>query len=248
MSKEFPFMVADLHVHTIASGHAYSTVKEIAAAASMKGLKIIAITDHGPAMPGSTHRYHFGNMRVLPNRIDDVEIICGVELNILNETGEVDLPSRYLSLLDFAWAGLHFPCFDGDGSESYTRAVLNALENPYIDGIVHPGNPNFSLDEEIIVKKAKQQGKLLEINNSSFHVRLGSFEPCLRFAKMAAKYQQPVAVNSDAHYADDVGRHEKAVDVLLQAGIEPELVVNTSERMIKELIDARKYRIKHKLK
>ena len=34
---------ADLHVHTIASGHAFSTVKEVAEAAASRGLKIIEI-------------------------------------------------------------------------------------------------------------------------------------------------------------------------------------------------------------
>jgi len=45
-------LVADLHVHTISSGHAYSTVAEIIEAAAQKGLEAVALTDHGPAMPG----------------------------------------------------------------------------------------------------------------------------------------------------------------------------------------------------
>ena len=235
---------ADLHVHTLASGHAYSTIKEIAMSASLKKLKAVAITDHGPAMPGGAHRYHFGNLKILPDKIENVRIIRGVELNILNESGEVDLPPRYLSLLDFAWAGLHALCYDGTGSESYTKAVIQALQNPYVDGIVHPGNPDFALDAKAVVREAKKQGKLLEINNSSFHVRLGSLEPCLKFAKLAAEYELSVAVNSDAHYADDVGRHEQAAEVLLQADLDTRLVVNSSFSMVQELLLARKTRIK----
>ena len=49
----------DTHCHTIASGHAYSTIVENAKAASEKGLKMIAITDHGPAMPGTFHEAYF---------------------------------------------------------------------------------------------------------------------------------------------------------------------------------------------
>ena len=51
-------LVADLHLHTIASGHAYSTIEEYVARAKKIGLKAIAITDHGPAMPGGPHQYH----------------------------------------------------------------------------------------------------------------------------------------------------------------------------------------------
>ena len=59
-------IVADMHTHTISSGHAYSTVNELAAEASRKGLLAIAITDHGPALPGAPHIYHFGAMRFIP--------------------------------------------------------------------------------------------------------------------------------------------------------------------------------------
>ena len=234
---------ADLHVHTVASGHAYSTIDEIARVAAGKGLRAFAVTDHGPAMPGGPHRYHFGNLRILPRTIGGVEIIRGVELNILNEAGEVDLPPEYLSLLDLAWAGLHALSFDGSGTESYTRAVLNAIENPYIDGIVHPGNPDYPLDAEAVVSQAKKFNKLLEINNSSFHVRLGSLEPCRRFAALAAKHDLTVAVNSDSHYAADVGRCEKAAEVLSEAGIDPGMVVNSSIDRVQQLLARRRERL-----
>lgn len=234
---------ADLHVHTVASGHAYSTITEIAAVASRKGLKAFAVTDHGPAMPGGPHRYHFGNLRVLPREIGGVAIIRGVELNILNEAGEVDLPPEYLTFLDLAWAGIHSLCFDGSGSESYTRAVLKAIENPYVDGIVHPGNPDFPLNADAVVRQAKKYGKILEINNSSFHVRRGSLEPCRRFAALAAEHGVKVTVNSDSHFAEDVGRCEKAAEVLIEAGIPSELIANSSLASVQQLLERRRKRI-----
>lgn len=45
----------DLHTHTIVSGHAYNTMNEMIRAAADKNLKIIGITEHAPAMPGSTN-------------------------------------------------------------------------------------------------------------------------------------------------------------------------------------------------
>lgn len=47
-------ILLDLHTHTIASGHAYSTMQEMAARASEIGLKILGITEHGPSIPGGT--------------------------------------------------------------------------------------------------------------------------------------------------------------------------------------------------
>jgi putative hydrolase len=235
---------ADLHVHTVASGHAYSTIAEIAGEAARKGLKAFAVTDHGPAMPGGPHRYHFGNLRILPRTLQGVHIFRGVELNILNEEGEVDLPPEYLASLDLSWAGLHSLCFDGSGIESYTRAVLNALENPFIDGIVHPGNPDFPLDAEAVVRQAKKYDKLLEINNSSFHVRHGSLEPCSRFAALAAEHGLMVAVNSDSHFAADVGRCEMASEVLAEAGLSIDMVVNSTLARVNAMIVKRRERLK----
>ena len=54
-------LLLDMHNHTIASGHAYSTIQEIAAEANKKGLKYVGITDHGPKMPGGPHIFDIGN-------------------------------------------------------------------------------------------------------------------------------------------------------------------------------------------
>lgn len=36
----------DVHTHTIASGHAFSTMREIIDSAKAKGLKLVGIADH----------------------------------------------------------------------------------------------------------------------------------------------------------------------------------------------------------
>ena len=49
--------ILDTHTHTLASGHAYSTIDEMIQAAADKGLKLYALTEHAPAMPGSCGNY-----------------------------------------------------------------------------------------------------------------------------------------------------------------------------------------------
>ena len=46
-------IIADLHMHTLVSGHAFGTIREMAASASEKGLQLIGITEHGPGLPGT---------------------------------------------------------------------------------------------------------------------------------------------------------------------------------------------------
>ena len=65
----------DLHAHTVASAHAYSTVSDYFAVAKEKGIKLFAITDHGPDMADAPHRWHFLNMKVIPRIVDGVGIL-----------------------------------------------------------------------------------------------------------------------------------------------------------------------------
>ena len=51
----------DLHTHTLACGHAYNTLYEMARSASEKGVPLFGSSDHAPAMPGSCHKYYFTN-------------------------------------------------------------------------------------------------------------------------------------------------------------------------------------------
>ena len=62
--------VADTHAHTLASGHAYSTIREMAAAGAAKGLKALAITEHAPEMPGTCNFIYFQNMDVVPREMN----------------------------------------------------------------------------------------------------------------------------------------------------------------------------------
>jgi len=108
---------------------------------------------------------------------------------------------------------------------------------------VHPGNPDYPLDAEAVTRQAKKFNKLLEINNSSFHVRHGSLEPCRRFASLAAEHEVMVAVNSDSHFAADIGRCEKAAEVLAETGLATEMVVNSSMDKIHLMLEWRRERL-----
>ncbi|OWZ83804.1 phosphatase [Natranaerobius trueperi] len=231
---------ADLHTHTISSGHAYSTVKEMAEAASRKGLQMIGITDHGPAMPGGPHLYHFGNLKVLPEELYGVEILQGVEANIVDHDGNIDIPERYLHKLDWIAAGFHPICYPGGNLEENTKAMIKALENPFVDVVVHPGNPEFQVNGEKIVKVARDLGKLLELNNSSLTVsRQGSEENCELIASLVANHGGQVVIGSDAHYCEDVGNLSKALQMAIDSGLTEEHILNTSVSKIKTFLSKR---------
>ncbi|HHY59369.1 MAG TPA: phosphatase [Clostridia bacterium] len=240
-------LLVDMHVHTIASGHAYSTILEIARAAREKGLEGVAITDHGPAMPGGPHGYHFSNMRRLPPVVEGVRIFRGVEANIMDTGGRLDMEPRYLKHLELILAGFHVDCFPpGRSVAENTRALVNAMASGWVDIIVHPGNPQFQIDAEAVVKAAKEYEVALEINNSSLTgSRQGSLEVCPQIARLAGKMEILVSLGSDSHWAGDVGELEAALSLVLEAGIKPENILNTSVAKVEEFI-ARRQQVRPK--
>ncbi|MDR2510066.1 MAG: phosphatase [Spirochaetaceae bacterium] len=220
-------IAVDTHTHSIASGHAYSTITELSAAARKRRLKGFVLTEHGPALQGFPHVYYFGNLRVLPKFMNKVRLFRGVELNILDCSGSIDLENKYLRPLDFVMAGLHEACFPPQSIQENTDAIIAALANPFVDGISHPGNPVYPVDIEEIVKAAVRYGKTLEVNNSSFKVRRGSDINCRVVARLAKLYGALLSCGSDAHHAADIGNFSDALEVITGESVPCEQIVNS---------------------
>jgi len=118
--------------------------------------------------------------------------------------------------------------------------MINALYNPYIDGLVHPGNPEFPIELEPVLQVAKETGKVLEINNSSLLCRQGCEENCLQIAKMAKNIGVQLMVNSDSHISFDVGRHDRVMPLLEKAGLREKDILNSSQERLEEFLARRK--------
>ncbi|MHB1651975.1 MAG: phosphatase [Desulfitobacteriaceae bacterium] len=236
-------ILVDLHTHTVASGHAYSTLTENALAAADRGLKLIGMTDHGPSMPGAPHLYHFGNLSILPEELHGVRILPGIEANITSHEGELDVPLRYLAKLKVVLVGLHAYCYPGGTAEQNTRAYLKAMENPFTDIMVHPGRPEFDLDLERIAKASAALGVPVEINNSSLSPeKKGAWDNCRKFANFMAQYGGPVILGSDAHFWDRVGEFGFALELVAETGLQEKQILNTSVRNVLDYLAERRRR------
>lgn len=224
-------LIADLHVHTISSGHAYSTLEEYVRQAKKIGLQALAITDHGPAMPGGPHYYHFSNMRMIPKEIDGVKILRGIEANVISEQGEIDLQPEEVRWgeLDIVMIALHPRCgYENQGEEKNTKVIIKAMAKPYVNVLAHPGNPKYLLKVKETVAAAKELGVVIEINNSSALSRPGSHDKCLEFAKEAKRIGCPVLIGTDSHYSSMLGDFTLALQLAAEAGLTEEDIVNTS--------------------
>ncbi|NQT30487.1 MAG: phosphatase [Candidatus Saganbacteria bacterium] len=231
-------IIADLHLHTVSSGHAYSTIEEYVAQAKKIGLMAIGISDHGPAMPGAPHAYYFSNMGMIPKMMDGIRVYRGIEANVMNDRGELDLSDHDLSRLDFVTAAMHPLCgYENQGEEKNTQVLEKALENPHINIIAHPGNPKYPINIEKTVSMAKEKGVIIEINNSSFvYSRAGSWERCLAFAKEVKRQGWKVILSTDSHISPMLVNFDKAIELVAAAGLSDEDVVNTSLEKIEKYV------------
>lgn len=233
--------VVDAHTHTLASGHAYCTMKEMTQAAKQKGLELLAITDHAPAMPGSCHAFHFSNFRAIHRDGYDVPLMLGVELNILDENGTIDLDDTLMQEMDLAIASLHPPCIPFLSKELGTKAVIQCMKNPKISIIGHPDDGRYPLDYDLIAKAAKETNTLLEVNNTSLlpiSYRPNARENYKLLLAACMKYNTHVVLNSDAHTDAEVGRHDMSFALLKEMSFPEHLVVNTSVEKFKSFIKA----------
>ncbi len=227
--------VLDVHTHTIASGHAYNTMTEMIHTAQEKGLEVLGITEHAPMLPGTCQNFYFQNLKVVPRTFGSLELLLGVELNILDDRGTVDLDEPYLGRMDVAIASLHIPCIKPGSREYNTQCLISAMKNPHINIIGHPDDGRFPLDYRAVVQAAKETGTLLELNGNSLNprcTRINARENDLRLMRLCKEYEAPIIMGSDAHYCDDILDHERCVELLKEMEFPEELVVNVQKERL----------------
>lgn len=228
-------ILADIHTHATASGHAYSTIHENILHASKIGLKLLALTDHAPGMPSTTTHLYFANLGIIPSSLYGVKILKGIELNIMDINGTLDLEEEILSKLDIAIASLHVPCIAPGTREENTQAVINAMRNPWVDIIGHLGDPRYDLDFAQVFEVAKETGTLIEVNNASLvpgGFRFGSDKNIAKLLKMAMAENVPVVLGSDAHFFTDIADFSSTTPLLEELQFPEELILNTNPEVL----------------
>ncbi len=229
----------DTHTHTTASGHAYSSLEEMARAASEKGLPGFVMTDHSPGMPGGPHIFHFYNARVIPRIIHNTMVFKGIEANIINFEGEIDVEKELLQQMEVVIASFHIPVCPPGSVEENTHAYMNAVKNPYIKIIGHPDDGRFPYDIPSLARAAADSGTILEINNSSMKpgaYRTGAEGTYRELLKECRKEGVKITLSSDAHFSAHMGDVSNCTRLVKDMNYPEELIINRSlESFLKEM-------------
>lgn len=223
-------MELDVHTHTIVSGHAYGTIREMAGAAAETGLKLLGTSEHAPGIPGTCDPIYFRNLNAAPKEYGGVKLAYGSEINILND-GSLSLEDRIIDLLDYRIAGIHDLCYQVGDREANTEATVRAILNPRVDIISHPDDGAIPLDYRRVVEAAKRGHTLLEVNNNALRSkdrRINSEENYREMLAYCKEYGVSIIFSSDAHDPGDVGNFSSIFAFMAQVDFPEELVMNTS--------------------
>lgn len=219
----------DVHTHTVASGHAYSSLQEMAQAAASQGLQILGVTEHGPSIEGTCPLLYFKNMHCIPRQMYGVRLLMGCEMNILDTEGHLDIPENYMQHLDIRIAGIHIMCWNGGTKAQNTEGMEAVIRNPYVHIISHPGDGTADLDFEPLVLASKEAHTLLEINNHSLspkRSKLSAKANNLEILRLCKKHDVPLILGSDAHISFQIADYSRVMPLVEEVGFPPELIMN----------------------
>ncbi len=222
--------VMDLHTHSISSGHhTTDTVTDMAREAAKRELLYLGITEHGPAMPGSCGRSYFTSCLYADKKLFGVNMLYGVELNVMNTDGEVDLTKEDCRHLTYRIASLHKECFRPQSEEVNTSALVNAMKCGATDIIGHPDDPTFAVNFHTLTDAAKNYGVALEVNAAgiaSDGYRKRNPEGLVEMLCLCKKKGVYITLGSDSHGKDRIADFDDIYKVLSAAEFPNELVLN----------------------
>lgn len=209
-------IAADLHCHTVASGHAFNTIDEMIVQARSIGLRLLGVSDHGPNMIGGPTPGYFEMGDRLPRRVGRTTVVFGCEANILDHRGTLDVERPALNMLDYVMAGLHlrtdYPA--RSSRKENTAAILGTIRGGHVDAITHPFTTAFPVDITAVAKCAADHDVMLEVNCSRLrHVagKLGDATAREELMAMSRMLQVLEAsggsfiIGSDAHHRSALG-------------------------------------------
>lgn len=239
---------ADYHIHSTYSKHNHgkSTIEEIVKKSIEMGLEEIAVTDHGPK------HFFYGikkenilkaknEIKELRKKYPNIKILFGIEANIINYSGDIDIDDDMIGLFDIILCGYHIGVIFSSLYDLWnfffmnhicrlskslmekqikknTNAVVNALNKNKIYILTHPGD-KIPVNMDKVAYAAQKNKTLLEISNHHNHLNPEEI-------KIAAKYDVSFVINSDSHIKDTIGTFENGLKAAKEARLNINRIIN----------------------
>ncbi len=238
-------IVADYHTHTVYS-HGKGSIEDNIKKAIEKGLKSIAITDHG-----SKH-FIFGvseknllkqksEIESLRLKYPDIQILFGVESNITGVDGGYDITTGFENNFDIILCGFHKPVWADKITDYFdifynsyskllykptdeqiaknTKAYVNLVKSKPIDIVSHI-NYHLKVDMKQVAQACYDNGVAIEVSTRHSDCTPEDYE-----ALFSSKVM--LTLNSDAHKIESIGNVEKALKVMDEYNVDPKRIINS---------------------
>ena len=243
-------LTADYHTHTVYS-HGKGSILDNAIKAKEIGLKQVGISDHGFAHPafGLTKRKlpKMQNECRLATEKTGVNVLLGIESNIIGTDGKVDLKPKYYDYFDIFLAGIHkFVMFKFKTwftlaipdllatqfkkknvsrrlIKENTKTFINVIKNNPVDVITHLNFCCFA-DAKEVAKVASDYGTYIELNSKKTHL---TDEELYQVASTGVKF----VIDSDAHSPNRVGEISLVEKMLDRVNIDRSRIMNIDGRL-----------------
>lgn len=218
----------DFHVHTLYSDGT-RTPAGMVEAAEARGLEAVAITDHGPELSVG-----ISPAKIAPMLADveaakgdaEIPVLAGMEANIIDPSGAMDLDDQLVERLDILVAGVHRISSSVHEPRELARVYLetatNAMRRGQMDVFAHPfqfhGDLSSHLSPDDIdefARAAAESGAAIELN-TKYHV------PDLQVLSACMKEGVKFSMGTDAHTPPEVGDVGWQVAMLKRAGAKRE--------------------------
>lgn len=247
---------ADFHTHTVASGHAYSTIKENLEQARELGIQYIGITDHffgqGDKISIANEAARVGDLtyRTKQGSLVNSGVISGVELNF----GQRVEFSPAILKAPLRLGGLHgwFWGIEYQDIEALTREVKEYIDRGYINVVAHPerklellakGRYGFELTPAVkeyfkwLIDYCKKHRVFLELNECSFNQPTADYEETIEYwLRLAKDNCNPITLGTDAHIYSEVGQFTHSIEMLNKVGYPIECILNCNTHLIEAIL------------
>lgn len=236
----------DLHIHTVASRHAHNTILEYINQAKKLKMKIIGISDHGPQNSSTlADLVYFKELVRVPPVVNGIRVLKGVEANIIDHDGSIDIPERTIERLDYVMAGLHTGTpYQEAGARINTEAIIKAIMKGPTNIITHPFVKTYlPLDTKKVSRAACRRGVLLELNLSYLHERSVTPEIVASLREMVnevRRHNKKLIISSDAHNIWELGDDRRLKKYQKQIGLTDDLIINNYPKELFKVLGLKK--------
>ncbi len=228
----------DFHVHTFFSHCGIHTHLEMLTRAKELGMQAIAITDHGPELQARNTGPFWDRLNV---PLEGIRLLKGMECNLKNDRGDIDLRTEYLQYMDVVLLGIHPNTKKGLQKSEYTDMLISAIrKNPAIDIITHPNDASYLVEFERLAETAASYGVAIELNNSKTLLKRIGDDITRELIRACKHVGCKMAICSDAHALEELGCDDSVRPLLALEDFPSELLVNDTAEAAFEFIEKRR--------